>query len=133
VEKMSALANSYADLLSKAQPEVIHDECQYEAALGRLESLTSKERPSDAEKKLVELLSLLIDDFEAKHYSLPKAGPIDVIRHLMEENHLRQKDLVDVFGTESIVSDILNGKRDLTKEHIRKLSERFSVSPAVFF
>ena len=130
---MSVLANGYADLLSKTQPEVIHDEGQYEAALGRLESLTSKERLSEAEKKLVELLSLLIDDFETKHYSLPKAGPINVIRHLMEENQLRQKDLVDVFGTESIVSDILNGKRDLTKEHIRKLSERFSVSPAIFF
>jgi HTH-type transcriptional regulator/antitoxin HigA len=43
------------------------------------------------------------------------------------------KDLVDVFGTESIVSDVLNGKRDLAKDHIRKLSERFGVSPALFF
>jgi HTH-type transcriptional regulator/antitoxin HigA len=51
----------------------------------------------------------------------------------MEEHNLRQKDLVDVFGTESIVSDVLNGKRELNKEHIRRLSERFKVSPAVFF
>jgi len=51
----------------------------------------------------------------------------------MEVHQLRQKDLIDVFGTESIVSDVLHGKRDLTKEHIRRLSARFHVSPAVFF
>jgi HTH-type transcriptional regulator/antitoxin HigA len=56
-----------------------------------------------------------------------------MIRHLMEANDLRQKDLVDIFGTASIVSDVLNGKRDLAKEHIRRLSARFHVSPAVFF
>ncbi len=51
----------------------------------------------------------------------------------MEENKLRQKDLTDVFATESIVSDVLSGKRELTKEHIRRLSARFRVSPAIFF
>jgi HTH-type transcriptional regulator/antitoxin HigA len=51
----------------------------------------------------------------------------------MEAHNLRQKDLADVFGTESIVSDVLNGKRDLAKEHICRLSARFHVSPAVFF
>ncbi len=51
----------------------------------------------------------------------------------MAANGLRQKDLVDVFGTESVVSEVLNGKRELNKEHIRRLSERFKVSPALFF
>jgi HTH-type transcriptional regulator / antitoxin HigA len=51
----------------------------------------------------------------------------------MEAHKLRQKDLIDVFGTESIVSDVLNGKRDLAKEHIRRLSKRFHVSPSVLF
>jgi len=51
----------------------------------------------------------------------------------MEAHHLRQEDLVDVFGTESIVSEVLHGKRQLTKEHISRLSARFGISPAVFF
>ncbi len=51
----------------------------------------------------------------------------------MEAHGLRQKDLVDVFGTESIASEVLHGKRELTKEHIKRLSARFGVSPAVFF
>jgi len=51
----------------------------------------------------------------------------------METNHLRQKDLAPVFGSESIVSEVLNGKRELNRTQIEKLSRRFGVSPAVFF
>jgi HTH-type transcriptional regulator / antitoxin HigA len=56
-----------------------------------------------------------------------------VLRTLMEANDLRQKDLAPIFGTESIVSEILHGKRGLNKMHIDKLSKRFNVSPAAFF
>jgi HTH-type transcriptional regulator/antitoxin HigA len=133
VEEMSALATDYGSLLSETKPEVIHDEAQNDMFVARLEELTSKQVVTPAEEKLIELLTVLIENFEAQHYPVQGSGPLDVIRHLMEENHLRQKDLVDVFGTESIVSDVLNGKRDLTKDHIRKLSERFGVSPALFF
>jgi HTH-type transcriptional regulator/antitoxin HigA len=133
MEEMSALATDYGSLLSETKPEVIHDEGQNDMFVARLEELTSKQVVTPAEEKLIELLTVLIENFEAQHYPVQGSGPLDVIRHLMEENHLRQKDLVDVFGTESIVSDVLNGKRDLAKDHIRKLSERFGVSPALFF
>jgi HTH-type transcriptional regulator/antitoxin HigA len=82
---------------------------------------------------LAELLTLLISDYENKNYQLPAAEPREVVRELMRANGLRQKDLVDVFGTESIVSEVLSGKRELNKDQIKKLSEKFSVSPAVFF
>jgi HTH-type transcriptional regulator / antitoxin HigA len=86
-----------------------------------------------AEQRLAELLTLLIEDFEEKAYSLHTASPIEVLRELIEANHLKQKNLIDVFVTPSIVSEVLNGKRGLTVEHIRKLSRRFHVSPEVFF
>ena len=130
---MSELATDYGALLSEVKPEVIHEEGQNGTFVARLEELTSMQVVSPAEEKLIELLTVLIENFEAQHYPVQGSGPLDVIRHLMEENQLRQKDLVDVFGTESIVSDVLNGKRDLAKDHIRKLSERFGVSPALFF
>jgi HTH-type transcriptional regulator/antitoxin HigA len=76
---------------------------------------------------------LLVEDFEEKHYALPKASPVEAIQFLMEQHGLLQKDLVDVFGTASIVSEVLSGKRELNKEHIRRLSERFHVSPELFF
>jgi HTH-type transcriptional regulator / antitoxin HigA len=76
---------------------------------------------------------VLIEDFEEKHYQLPKASPLEAITFLMDQHGLRQKDLVDVFGTPSIVSEVLSGKRDLNKEHIIRLSKRFRVSPELFF
>jgi HTH-type transcriptional regulator / antitoxin HigA len=82
---------------------------------------------------LADLLTLLIEDFEEKHYQLPKASPLEAITFLMDQHGLRQKDLVDVFGTPSIVSEVLSGKRDLNKEHIIRLSKRFRVSPELFF
>jgi HTH-type transcriptional regulator/antitoxin HigA len=51
----------------------------------------------------------------------------------MDQHDLKQKDLVDVFGTPSIVSEVMSGKRELNKEHIKRLSERFHVSPELFF
>jgi len=130
---MNALAANYAALLSETRPEVIRDGKQNQAYIRRLEELTSKKSVTRAEEKLIELLAVLIEDFEAKHYPVPDASPLAVVRHLMEAHDLRQKDLVDVFGTESIASEVLHGKRDLTKEHIRRFSARFGVSPAVFF
>jgi len=131
---MNAMAAvGYGDLLSEIQPEVVRGEEQNQTYIQRLETLTSRQVVSPAEAKLIALLTLLVEQYEERHYPVPEAGPLDIIRHLMEANNLRQKDLADVFGTESIVSDVLNGKRDLAKEHIRRLSARFHVSPAVFF
>lgn len=85
-----------------------------------------------AQKKLAKLLTLLIEDFEARHYALKASTPLDALRELMRANNLKQKDLVDVFRTPSIVSEVMKGKRGLTTEHIRRLSRRFHVSPELF-
>lgn len=131
---MTASAGAhYGKLLSEARPEVVSSERQNQAYIAQLEKLTAQKKVTPAEEKLIALLTVLVEDFESKHYPVPEAKPLDVIRHLMDAHNLRQKDLADVFGTESIVSDVLNGKRDLAKDHIRRLSERFHVSPAVFF
>jgi HTH-type transcriptional regulator/antitoxin HigA len=130
---MTAPTISYGKLLSEAQPEVVRNEKQNQLYIQKLEELTSRDKVTAAQEKLIALLTVLVEEYEDKNYPVPEAGPLDVIRHLMEVHSLRQKDLAEVFGTESIVSDVLNGKRDLAKEHIRRLSARFHVSPAVFF
>lgn len=130
---MTATAVDYGLLLSQTKPEVISSEEQSQAYIRKLEELMSRKKVNPAEEKLIALLTLLVEEYEAKQYPVPEVGPLDVIRHLMQAHGLRQKDLADVFGTESIVSDVLNGKRDLAKEHIRRLSARFHVSPAIFF
>ncbi len=88
---------------------------------------------SAAERRMAELLTLLIEDFEEKHYALNAASPLEILNELMSANNLKQKNLLDVFGTPSIVSEVLRGKRKLTTEHIRRLSRRFHVSPELFF
>jgi HTH-type transcriptional regulator/antitoxin HigA len=124
----------YARLLSRTLPSVIHTEKLYDAYLSRLEALLERDNVlTAAERELLGLLTLLIEDFEDKQYQLPRATPVQVLEFLMDQNNLKQKDLVDVFGTASVVSEVVNGKRELSKEHIRRLSRRFDLSPEIFF
>jgi HTH-type transcriptional regulator/antitoxin HigA len=128
------LSAEYGDLLRKVSPKVIRTEKENDAYTEVLHDL-DRHSPelTPAEKELAELLTLLIEDFEERHYRLPRAKPLDVLHFLMDQHDLKQKDLVDVFGTPSVVSEILNGKRELNKGHIERLSERFGVSPEFFF
>jgi HTH-type transcriptional regulator/antitoxin HigA len=130
---MTSAATAYGELLSREKPEVISRERQNRLYIERLEKFTAKKSVTPAEKKLIALLTVLVEEYEAKHDPLPDAEPTAIIRHLMEAHNLRQKDLLDVFGTESIVSDVLRGRRELTKQHLRRSSTRFHVSPSVSF
>jgi len=124
----------YPALLAKHPPKVIRTEAENEHFTRLLEDLDRNHRSlSRAERELADLLTLLIEDFEDRQYQMPKASPLEALRFLMDQHHLRQKDLVDVFGTPSIISEVLKGKRELSKEHIRRLSERFSVPVELFF
>jgi HTH-type transcriptional regulator / antitoxin HigA len=130
MEAMNAAVNvpNYAAVLSKHPPRVIHTEAENEYYTTILHDLDERfDQLSDAEKDYAELLALLIEDFESKHYELPEASPLEVIRFLMDQHHLKQKDLLDIFGNASITSEVLSGKRELSKEHIRKLVTRFSI------
>jgi HTH-type transcriptional regulator / antitoxin HigA len=126
-------STEYAVLLQKIAPKVMRTEQENEAYTEILYELDRRKNLTAAEKELAELLTLLIENFEETRYRLPRAKPLDVLRFLMEQHQLKQKDLVKVFGTASVVSEVLSGKRELNKEHIRRLSRRFHVSPELFF
>jgi HTH-type transcriptional regulator/antitoxin HigA len=124
----------YNRLLTKVAPKVIRSEKENEAYTRALYELDQRgKKLTRAEKELAELLTLLIEDFESKRYELPRAKPVEVLRFLMDQHSLKQKDLIGVFRTRSIVSEVLSGKRKLNREHIERLSQRFHVSPDVFF
>ena len=130
----AATAMDYPTLVSRTEPRVIHTEELNEQFIGVLAELDSRwEMLTVDEKKLHELLLLLVQDFERRSYKLRSATPIKVIAELMEANGLKQKDLVGVFETASVISEVLSGKRELTKEHIKRLSVRFNVSPELLF
>ena len=126
-----AVPEKYA--LEVASPTPITSERQHEQYLSVLDKLASKEKPTTEEEKYAEVLVTLIEAYEEGHHSIPDASPVEVLRALMDANDLRQKDLAPIFGSESIVSEVLHKKRDLNKTHIEKLSKRFNVSPALFF
>lgn len=98
-----------------------------------LYNLERRGKLTAAEEKYAELLTVLIKAYEEEHYSIRAASPVEVLAELMAANNLKQKDLAPLFGSESIVSEILNHKRELNKNQIEKLSHRFKVSPALFF
>jgi HTH-type transcriptional regulator / antitoxin HigA len=128
---MIAVPDKYA--LEVSSPAPITSERQHEEYLEVLDKLASKGNPTSEEEKYAEVLMTLIEAYEEEHHSIPEASPVEVLRALMEANDLRQKDLVSIFGSESIVSEVLHKKRGLNKTHIEKLSKRFRISPAVFF
>jgi HTH-type transcriptional regulator / antitoxin HigA len=87
---------------------------------------------TSVEKARMEVLILLVAAYEKKRFKLPAMSPVDVLITLMQENKLSRADLLDIFPTKSIASMVLNGKRPI-KSYIRKLSERFKVSPELFY
>lgn len=120
-------------VLEVGSPTPITSERQHERYLSVLDKLATKNNPTRAEEQYAEVLMTLIEAYEEEHHSIPDASPVEVLRALMEANNLRQKDLVPIFSSESIVSEVLHKKRALNKTHIERLSKRFRVSPAVFF
>jgi len=132
---MSALADSalYGRLLAEATPKVIRTEAENEHYIQMLYRLEQKRSLTREEKELADLLTLLIENFEEKRYKLPRATPVEALAFLMEQRGLRQRDLAGIFGTRSTVSEVMNGKRELTKAQIARLSDYFHVSPEIFF
>jgi HTH-type transcriptional regulator / antitoxin HigA len=123
----------YKQLVAEVLPKVIHTEKENQHFLEKLEALNKRWTDlTAAERDLYETISVLIEDFERKNYKVRSAAPIEIIKELMAANGLKQKDLVGVFETASVASEVLKGKRALTTDHIRRLSKRFNISPAVF-
>jgi HTH-type transcriptional regulator/antitoxin HigA len=119
--------------LEVGSPTPITSERQHAEYLSVLDKLVSKENPTREEAKYAEVLMTLIEAYEEERHSIPDASPVEILRTLMDANDLRQKDLVPIFGSESIVSEVLNKKRGLNMNHIEKLSKQLRISAGVFF
>ena len=130
---MATLLANPTKMIERGAPHLIRSEEQLAAYTKALFQLTAEPRPTAAQVEAIDLLTLLIERYEEEHYSLPQASPADVLRFLLSQHGLRQRDLAEELGGESVVSEVLSGKRRLNAAHIEQLSKRFHVSPAVFF
>lgn len=105
----------------------IKTESDYQNALRRLNELFDSPIGSP-ESDEADILALLVDEYEKKHYPIDAPDPIEAIKIRMEELQLKQIDLVSEMGGKSRVSEVLNRKRKLTVEMIRKLTHRLNLS-----
>jgi HTH-type transcriptional regulator/antitoxin HigA len=111
-------------------PKVIKTTVEHERALERIEELfTAKPGTPDGDE--LELLQLLVETYEAKEYPIDLPDPIEAIRFRMEQANLKQKDLIPILGSKGKVSEVLNGKRELSLTMIRKLVSELGIPAEV--
>ena len=124
----------YGRLLARTVPRVIKTEEENERALAIVESLLEKGEAymTPEEDELLELLADLIHDFEEKAYPIPKSAPHEIVAFLLEQRGLAPKDLWPVVGSKSRDSEILAGKRSMTKEQAKRVAEFFHVGVDLF-
>jgi HTH-type transcriptional regulator/antitoxin HigA len=124
---------AYRKLVTEVLPHIIETEAECQRLIEYLEELDSHGRPlTPEEERLANLLTLLVREFEESHYPLGHAEPVEALRFLMEQRQLRQRDLVGVLGASSVVSDVLSGKRSISKAQAHKLAEFFHVGVGLF-
>ena len=127
-------ARKYGRLLTISQPVVIKTEAEYDridAEIGRLLK-KGHERLAAEERALLELLTRLIEDYDAEYEAFPRTAPHEILQTLLEQNDLTPTDLLPIFKSRGYVSEVLNGKRAVSKRIAKALGERFAVSANLF-
>lgn len=123
----------YKKLLSRAMPVVIETEEENNRMLAEAEKLMAKgENISPEEDALLRLMATLIQDFEERFYQPGEATPLEILHHLMDARDLKQSDLLEVFGSKGIASEVINGKRSISKAHAKALAKFFGVPASLF-
>ena len=123
----------YLDLLNEFPPRPIKSNDDLIAVQEVVDALLDARNLSSDQQEYLNLLGMLISEYEEKNVEIPDIHGVSLLNVLVEDWGLKQKELVPIFKTESIVSAVVNGHRQLTVEHIQKLAEFFHVSPAAFF
>jgi HTH-type transcriptional regulator/antitoxin HigA len=124
----------YGELLKALGPKVIKNERENRLALRWIEMLMDQgdDGRSAEQSAMLDLLVTLVESFEKSRYPVPEAEPVEALKMLMESNDLKAADMAEVLGSRSKVSEILSGKRAISKEQAKRLGARFHVSPALF-
>jgi len=138
IPDLAEVARSYSEFRAVAGVGAIRNEADYDRALSLIEAILDETRDTptreDASHPLADLLDLLtaaVHEYEADHHAVPASSPRDVLRFLMDQHGLNQSDLAEV-GSQSVISEILAGRRMLNTRQIAALVERFHVSADLF-
>jgi HTH-type transcriptional regulator/antitoxin HigA len=128
------LPDTWEELTAQLPLRPIHDDIEYDNAVGRLDLLAVLEERIADQEDYLETLSALVERYDDEHFAIDDSGisPIEVLRYLCDQNGLTASALGELLGNRSLGSKVLREERQLSKEHIRKLSDRFSVSSDLF-
>jgi len=121
----------YANLLSEVAPRLIESEEEYDRLLPIVERLHFNKNLTPEERVLYRLLVFLVEKYEAEKYPI-KSEPYKILQHIMESSGTRQKDLVGTVGSSGVVSEIVSGKREISKRQAKLLGDRFGVATELF-
>ncbi|MGK6311827.1 helix-turn-helix domain-containing protein [Neorhizobium sp. DT-125] len=106
------------------------NEAEYEEALRAVRPYFENEPDAGTEEAAhFDALVLLIEDYEAKHYPIPEASPVEVLKSVMEANNYTRADLIEILGSKSRASDLLNGRREINLDQIKKISRAWNIPP----
>lgn len=129
---------NYLELLDSADitPKVIETEAEYDRFLAVAEKLMNKRTDRTSEETVLLMLVVrLIEDYESIHHNLDdwgKSTPTELLRNMMESSGTRQVDLVGVIGSKGVVSEVVNGKREITLAQAKNLGKYFKIAPGLF-
>jgi len=123
---------AYGQLLRRALPRVIRSDEECARLTDELMRLDESEKLTPEEKELSELLTMLIDEYEEHRYPIRQSTPCQTLQHLMEARKLAQKDLWKLFGSKGTTSEVIHGKRSISKSQAKRLAEFFHVSAELF-
>ncbi len=122
---------TYSKLLAEIAPRAIETEEEYDRLLAVAERLTFAKNLTPEERALYKLLVTLIEVYERENYPI-ESEPHEILQHIMESSGTRQADLVGIIGSSGVVSEVVNGKRAISKAQAKALGDYFKISPSLF-
>lgn len=126
-------SDRYINLLAKFPPRPIATPAQYLEFQAEIDRLLDAETIEPEGLEYLNVLGTLVREYEEKHVPMPDLSGIELLKALIDEFNLTFTDLAAIFETESVFTEVINGDRPLTVQHIEHLSRKFKVSPSIFF
>ena len=128
------LPGSWAELAAELPLRPVRNDTDYDNAVELVDRLAVLDERTEDQEDYLETLSGLIERYDDEHFAIKgsTSSPIETLRYLCEQNGMTASTLGELFGNRSLGSKVLRGERQLSKEHIRKLCLRFSVSSDLF-
>lgn len=122
----------YGQLVAEVMPKVIETDDEYEQFLVVAERLTFKQIQTPEESALYDLVTMLVETYEAQHYPIDRSSPVEVLEHIIESSGIDATDLAEIFGSSEAVNRVLAGRELITRSQADDLARRFKLSPEIF-